>query len=79
MAAFLAALPAFIQALPYLLQLMVKFMSLAEKLVAWAKKNELSKWMENVENKIDLLEKAKTPDEKREAARGLSDILRSLG
>lgn len=79
MAAFLVALPAFIQALPYLLQLAVKVMTLTEQIVAWAQKNELHIWIDNLETKIDQLDKASTPDEKRQAASDLSKILRSLG
>lgn len=54
-------------------------MGLVEKIVAWAEKNEFHKWMEDLELKIDTLEKAKTPDEKRAAASGISDVLKSLG
>jgi predicted nucleic acid-binding protein len=78
MAAFLAALPAFIQALPYFLQLAVKIMALVERLIAWADKNNLNGWLENVETHIDALEKANTPEEKSAAARGLGSVLRGL-
>lgn len=79
MAEFFAALPAFIQAIPYLLQIAVKMMNVTQQFVSWAQKNELDKWFDNVEVKIDQLDKAKTPDEKRTAAKDLSDIMRSLG
>ena len=79
MAAFLAALPAFIVALPYIFQLATQIMGLVTRFVAWAKSIDAKKWISELEDTMDLLEKAKTPDEKRDAARRAGDILRSLG
>ncbi len=78
MAAFLAALPAFIAALPAMMQLMVKFMTIMEKLVLWAEKNNIEKWLEEVEGAIDALEVANTPEQKLAAARNISGIMRGL-
>lgn len=78
MAAFLAALPAFIAALPAMMQLALKLMVILEKLVRWAEKNDLEKWLEQVEGAIDDLEKAATPEAKLASARALSGIMRGL-
>lgn len=75
----MASLIAFLQALPYLIQLLVQFMGLVARIASWAQTNSLHKWMENLEDTIDQLEKAKTPDEKRDVARKLSDIIKSFG
>lgn len=78
MLAFLAALPAFVAALPTMFQLALKFMSLAETLMAWAGKNNLHQWFDDVEGAIDNLEKAKSADAKTKAAKDLSDIIGKL-
>lgn len=70
---------AFLAALPSLLQIMIQLMGLVVKIVSLAEKNEFRKWMENLEQQIDLLEKAKSSDEKLQAARKLADIFKSLG
>lgn len=79
MVAFLAALPAFIQALPYIFQVAVKVMTLVEKFVLWAEKREFNQWLTECEKTIDQLENAKTPEQKREAARSMVDLIRTLG
>lgn len=79
MIAFLAALPEFITALPYIFQLAVQLMGIVESFVAWAKENNAKQWISELEDTMDLLRKAKTPDEKKAAAGRLGDILRSLG
>lgn len=78
MVAFLAALPAFIASLPAMMQIMVKMMSLLLKIVAWAEKNNVEKWLEEVEGAIDNLEAAKTTEAKLASARALSGIIRGL-
>lgn len=77
--AFLAALPAFIQSLPYLFQVALKVMTLLEKLIQWGEKQQLNQWLSDVEKTIDQLESAKTPQEKRAAARSISELIRKLG
>lgn len=79
MIALLAALPAFLASLPYLLQVMLKLMNLVEAFVGWAQEKELHVWLSDVEGHIDLLRKAKTPDEKDKAASGIADLIRKLG
>jgi biopolymer transport protein ExbB/TolQ len=78
MVAFLAALPSFIAALPYIFQVLVKIMALIERFSAWAKEQNFEAWLNDIEDTIDRLEKAKTPTEKREAARSVVDIIRRL-
>lgn len=68
----LAALPEFLKALPALIQLLLKFMLLVEKLGT-------SKWLADCEATIDKLDTAKTPEQKRDAARGMVDLIRKLG
>jgi hypothetical protein len=78
MVAFLAALPAFIAALPYIFQLLVKIMALMERFSVWAKEQKFEAWLNEIEDTIDKLEKAKTPEEKRSAARDIVGIIRKL-
>lgn len=79
MGAFIAALPTFIASLPALFQLAVKFMTLTEKVLAWANRNDLHNWFNEVEGAIDGLDNAKTSEDKRKAASHLSGIIRKLG
>lgn len=79
MVAFLAALPAFIQSLPYLFQVALKVMNLLEKFILWTEKREFNAWLSECEKVIDTLDSAKTPEEKRSAARGMVDLIRKLG
>ncbi len=79
MVAFLAALPAFIAALPALCNLGVQMMTVLQKIVAWAEKNDLNKWLSDVEKAVDQLDAAKTSDEKLAAAKQLSGVIKSLG
>lgn len=76
--AFLTALPAFLASLPYLFQLLVKVMTLVERLIAWSQQNKLNDWLNDVEKTIDQLEQAKTPEQKRSAAKGMVDLIRTL-
>lgn len=76
--AFLQALPAFIASLPYLFQVLLKVMNLIEKFVLWADQKGLNLWLEDLEGTIDQLDKAKTPEEKRTAAKDLASIIRKL-
>lgn len=77
--ALLAALPAFIQALPYIFQVMLKVMTLLEKFILWAEKREFNGWLDDVEKTIDKLDGAQTPEQKREAARSMVELIRKLG
>lgn len=79
MGAFLAALPAFIASLPYVFQATAQLMSLVGRLVSWAEKNDLQKWIDNLESRIDELEQSKTTDDKLNAARNLANVLKSFG
>jgi hypothetical protein len=76
--AFLQALPAFIQSLPYLFRVALKVMNLLEKLILWTEKREFNAWLSECEKVIDQLDTAKTPEERRSAARGMVDIIRKL-
>lgn len=77
--AFLSAIPAFIQSLPYLFQVALKVMTLVEKFISWSQKREFNQFLTDCEATIDKLESAKTPEEKRNAARDLVGIIRKLG
>lgn len=79
MIAFLAALPSFVAALPFMLQLAVQVMGLVESFVTWAKENNAKQWISELEDTMNLLRKAKTPDDKKAAAGKIGDIFRSLG
>ena len=79
MVAFLAALPAFIAALPAFLQLAVKMMALVEKIAASVEKNQLHKWLAEVETSIDDLDNAQTKEQKLAAAKKFADLIRGLG
>ncbi len=76
--AFLQALPAFIASLPYLFQVLLKLISLLEKFVLWAEQKGLNAWLSDLEGTIDKIDQAKTPEEKRSAAKDLALILRKL-
>jgi len=78
MVAFLAALPAFIQALPYIFQVALKMMTLLEKFILWSEKREFNNWLSECERTIDKLDQAQTPEQKREAARSMVDLIRKL-
>lgn len=82
MAVFLAlvqALPAFFQSLPYLCQIALKMITVMEKLVEYSKKRDLLKMFDDIEGGIDKLDGAKTPDEKKAAARDMVNIIGKLG
>ena len=50
-------------------------MNMVTSMVAWAQRNELPKWFDDVEAQMNALEKASTPDEKKMAAKGISDLI----
>ncbi len=62
-----------------MLQIAVKMMGLVESFVTWAKENNAKAWISELEDTMDLLRKAKTPDEKKAAAGKIGDIMRGLG
>lgn len=62
---------AFLQALPRLLWLM-------ERIGQWVIDRNLNSWLDQVEQTIDSLEKAQTPEEKRKVARDLVGLIRSV-
>lgn len=74
----LAAIPALIQSLPYLFQVALKIINLLEKLIAWTQKREFNNWLSECEATIDKLDQAKTPEERRSAAKSLVDLIRKL-
>ena len=77
--AFLGAIPAFIQSLPYLFQVALKVMTLVEKMIEWSMRQDFNNWLNDVEVTIDKLDAAKTPEQKREAAKSIVDLVRKLG
>lgn len=74
MSSFLAAL----QALPELIALMNRLCDAVLRLVAIAKDYELQKWIADLEESIDQLEKAQTAEEKLNAAKALANSIRNL-
>lgn len=81
MVAFLAviqALPAFFQALPHLCEVVLKLINLLEKFIAYSKKKEFLKLLDDIEGTIDKLDEAKTPEQKRDAARAMAELIRKL-
>lgn len=78
MPAFILALPAFIQSLPHLFQLLVKMMALTERFINWSKEKNLNKYLDELEDTIDKLEKAQTSQEKISAGKSLVDLIRKL-
>jgi hypothetical protein len=76
--AFLRALPALITALPILIEQFIRLMALLERFAQWASKNNLNAFLSEVEGAVDQLEKARTPDEKLNAARSIGSLIRKL-
>lgn len=74
----MAALSAFLLALPYIFQLLVGFFSLIGKIGKYAKERNLLNWISEMEASIDQLDVAKTPDEKKQAAGRIGDLIRKL-
>ena len=68
----MAGVIAFLQALPQLIDLM-------NRLGTWMIKNDLIKWMSDLEVQIDKLEKAQTENEKLAAAQGVLNSMRTIG
>jgi hypothetical protein len=76
--AVLQALPQFIASLPYLFQIILKAMTLFERFITWTKTNQIERWINDLEHTIDKLEGAETPEQKRDAARSMVDLIRKL-
>lgn len=52
---------------------------LGSKMIELKQKYDLNKWLDELEQTIDGLEKAQTPEEKLNAAKSLSRLVRNLG
>jgi hypothetical protein len=78
MTAFIAALPAFIASIPKLIELMAQTMNLVQRFVAWADTKKVDEWLTQVESHMDQLEAAKSPQEMRDAAKSLSNLIGSI-
>lgn len=78
LAAIVTALPAFMAALPYLCQVLLKLMEVGQKLSAWSKEKDFLARLNEIEATIDLQLEAKTSEQKKEAARSMVDLIRSL-
>lgn len=70
--AWLSAVLGFFEALP-------KIIGLCERLVGVMKDKQVQAWMSDLENTIDKTEKAKTIEEKRDAAKSIVNIIRRIG
>lgn len=71
MPAAISGIIAFLQALP-------KIILLIERIGAWMIEKKFNAWLDQIEETIDKLEKADTPEKKRDAARNLVSIVRNL-
>ncbi len=69
---WLSAILGFFEALP-------KIISLCERLVAVMKDKQVQAWMSDLEATIEKTEKAKTIEEKRDAAKSIVNIVRRIG
>lgn len=62
-----------------LLQALPEIIRIVGKLVDMIGKNQLKGFLSDCEVMIDQLKAAKTPEEKQNAARGMSDLISKLG
>lgn len=69
---------ALIQALPELFKLLNRLGLVVARLMEAAERQGINRWIDNLEASIDQLEKAKTPNEKLDAAQSLVDSIRKL-
>lgn len=61
-----------------LLTLLPKVFDLVTRLAAWVKEAQLQEWLNDLDKTITELEKAQTQADKRNAARGLVDVISRL-
>jgi hypothetical protein len=78
MSEFLIAIPAFIASIPKLIELMSTIMALVQRFVAWADTKKVDEWLNKIEANMDQLEQAKTPQEMRDAAKSLADLIGTI-
>lgn len=60
------------------LAIIPKLLSLAERLGTYVQEQNLHAWLDDLDRAVTDLEKAKTPQEKIDAARKISGSIRSL-
>lgn len=64
------------QAILAFLAVLPKIISLIERLGELMEKNRVSEWLDDVDASIDALEKAQTPEAKRDAAKKIALVIR---
>lgn len=69
---------AFLQALPEFLKLMNRMGDLLDRFVKWSHDNNVSGWIDSLEQSINKLEQAKTPEDKLNAAHDLVGLIRGV-
>jgi hypothetical protein len=74
----IAGIFALIQALPELFKLLNRLGDVVDRFMKWSDKNKFNEWIDNLEASIVKLDKAKTPEEKLDAAQSLVDSIRKL-
>lgn len=61
-----------------LLKSIPKMMSLIERAGQWIKEKGINDWLDDLDKTITSLEDAKSPEDKRKAARDLASLIRRL-
>lgn len=72
------AIFAFLNALPALISLIGRLADLFNRLLKWSHENGVEAWITNLEASIDKLERAKTAEEKLDAAQSLVSSIRNV-
>ncbi len=69
---------ALITALPELFKLLNRLGNVVERFMKYSEQNNINKWITDLEDSIDKLEKASTPEEKLDAAQSIVSAVRNL-
>ncbi len=74
----MTSLIAFIRTLPEFLKLLGQLAGLMNRFLDWSKQQGVNKWLSDLEERMDQLEAAKTPEEKLDAAQNLVKSIRHI-
>jgi len=74
----IAGIIAILKALPEFLKILGQVGNLITKLVEVSKKNDINKWLNDLEASIDQLDKAKTAEDKLKSARDLAKLIQGM-
>jgi len=61
-----------------LVKLLPKIWAALERVAVFVQQRHLSAWLDDLNTTLEVLENAKTPEERRAGARGLADLIRRL-